>query len=419
MNGKETTIHGDIENQQEVDILNFPSDSVFKPNVAEGNREGKVKVFSKAEKLLAILNYENNMLNGLCEFYENGKVNKQLSFVNGKLEGWCKEGNKEFIYENNNKEFELVNNEKLEGCVNEINIKTGKINRCYKMNENHKPVGVGYVFQDGTLVRKVQYKENKEPIVLIEIKEEMTERDVFGNILYQGEYQIDNDNFEFLREGYGMEKTSGVSYEGYWKENRKEGFGKISKGDLIIFDGKWLNNVPEGEGCLYNADGKEICSGNWVKGMCSGWKWNENENRFDECKIEVEKKNTNSGLIIFFIVFGGLLVLLLVCLIIYLSKSTVVTDSSTLKSVLSNKRIKELEIGENSCNDLEDDLLIENYPNLQSIIVKKNSLQNLNSFKICNCEKLRSFEVEDWAFENIKNVTFDSNSNYVYYFISS
>ena len=33
--------------------------------------------------------------------------------------------------------------------------------------------------------------------------------------------------------------------------------------------------------------------------------------------------------------------------------------------------------------------MIENYPNLQSIIVKKNSLKNLNSLKICNCENLK------------------------------
>ena len=38
--------------------------------------------------------------------------------------------------------------------------------------------------------------------------------------------------------------------------------------------------------------------------------------------------------------------------------------------------------------------MIENYPNLQSIIVKKDSLENLNSLKICNCDKLKTIEVE-------------------------
>ena len=64
-------------------------------------------------------------------------------------------------------------------------------------------------------------------------------------------------------------------------------------------------------------------------------------------------------------------------------------------------------------NDYYGNLVIDNYPNLQSIIVKKNSLKNLNSLKICNCEKLKTIEVEDGdfrscAFRNVKNVIIDS-----------
>ena len=60
--------------------------------------------------------------------------------------------------------------------------------------------------------------------------------------------------------------------------------------------------------------------------------------------------------------------------------------------------------------------MIENYPNLQSIVVKKNSLQNLNLLNICNCEKLKTIETEDcddWgdgAFFNVKNVIIESIS---------
>ena len=57
--------------------------------------------------------------------------------------------------------------------------------------------------------------------------------------------------------------------------------------------------------------------------------------------------------------------------------------------------------------------MIENYPNLQSIVVKKNSLQNLNSLKICNCEELKTIEIEngewrDSAFLYVKNVIIES-----------
>ena len=55
-----------------------------------------------------------------------------------------------------------------------------------------------------------------------------------------------------------------------------------------------------------------------------------------------------------------------------------------------------------------------NYPNLEKIVVKKNSLKNLNSLKICNNEKLKTIEIEDseeWeegAFQNVKNVIIES-----------
>ena len=72
------------------------------------------------------------------------------------------------------------------------------------------------------------------------------------------------------------------------------------------------------------------------------------------------------------------------------------------------KDIEEMIIEEKYGNDYYRDLVIENYPNLQSIIVKKNSLQNLNSLKICSCEKLKTIEIEDDAFYNVKNVIIES-----------
>ena len=78
------------------------------------------------------------------------------------------------------------------------------------------------------------------------------------------------------------------------------------------------------------------------------------------------------------------------------------------------KDIEEMVVEFGWGNNYYGNLLIENYPNLQSIVVKKNSLQNLNSLKICNCEKLKTIEIEDcndWkegAFNNVKNVMIES-----------
>ena len=55
-----------------------------------------------------------------------------------------------------------------------------------------------------------------------------------------------------------------------------------------------------------------------------------------------------------------------------------------------------------------DDLVIENFPNLEKIVVKKNSMKNLKFLKICNCEKLKTIEVEEYAFENVMNLIIES-----------
>ena len=61
-------------------------------------------------------------------------------------------------------------------------------------------------------------------------------------------------------------------------------------------------------------------------------------------------------------------------------------------------------------NDYYGNLVIENYPNLQSIVVKKNSLNNLNSLKICNCEKLKTIEIDELAFQYVNSVVIESIS---------
>ena len=72
------------------------------------------------------------------------------------------------------------------------------------------------------------------------------------------------------------------------------------------------------------------------------------------------------------------------------------------------KDIEEMIIEEEYGNDYYGNLIIQNYPNLQSIIVKKKSLQNILSLKICNCEKLKTIETENHVLGNVKNLIIES-----------
>ena len=124
MSSESGTEFDDFEKQRS-DCLDFPEDAVFDPDMPVNEREGRIEVFSKNRKcLLAVLNYENNQLNGLCKFYEKGELIKLTNYENGKREGWCKEGNKEFVYHNDRKISELVPSCKIEGFIDERDFET-------------------------------------------------------------------------------------------------------------------------------------------------------------------------------------------------------------------------------------------------------------------------------------------------------
>ena len=136
-------------------------------------------------------------------------------------------------------------------------------------------------------------------------------------------------------------------YSGFMFDGKKIGFGTEYFADIftIAYCGNFLNDKRHGWGESYDRNGNKLFEGDWRCG----------KNDFEE-RIVIEDKED--------------------CLKIH-------------------DLIKELEIGENCFNEWKDDLVIQNYPNLQSIVVKKKSLKNLNILKICNCENLKTIEIED------------------------
>ena len=75
--------------------------------------------------------------------------------------------------------------------------------------------------------------------------------------------------------------------------------------------------------------------------------------------------------------------------------------------------VNELVIEEGCGNELKIDLKICGFDNLKKLIVKKNSLQNLNSLVISNNDELEIIEIEDGdyktgAFYNVKIVEISS-----------
>ena len=212
-----------------------------------------------------------------------------------------------------------------------------------------------------------------------------------GNRKYEGEWKNGNPN------GRGMlfDEKGNKKYEGEWKN----GMIEIEKGvwfdyesgnicllnerGVIVYRGSIKDNKPNGYGKVVNE-----------KRVAFEGEWNDGLLKIDE-EMSIEYENglfyvnelQNSGL------FG--------C-----SKKMVKKDMNDLEKrqlvVRTNRHLSQLnqlvsvlEIADDCCNDLEIDLRICNYSNLERIVVKKNSFRNLNSLVISNNPQLKSIETKD------------------------
>jgi len=63
---------------------------------------------------------------------------------------------------------------------------------------------------------------------------------------------------------------SGAIYEGEWKGNIREGFGKQSWPDGARYEGEWMKNKAEGQGTFWHIDG-DIFTGQWKEDKANGY----------------------------------------------------------------------------------------------------------------------------------------------------
>ena len=117
-------------------------------------------------------------------------------------------------------------------------------------------------------------------------------------------------------------------YSGFMFDGKKIGFGEeyFADNHKVDYSGNFINDKRHGWGTTYDRNGQKLYEGDWRCG----------KNDFADERIMIEDNCEE--------------------------------DLATIHDL-----IKELEIGEKCLNDWKDDLVIENYPNLQSIVVKKNS----------------------------------------------
>ena len=418
--------------------ITFPPESQLKVDYVNGKKEGDGTVMSSTSMMIAKLHFHEDQLDGLCKFFNSkGMKTKECVFVNGVHSGWgCEYEDDKIIFEGiykNGKRYSELRNSAMEGYLEEV--KDEKIISIFKYTNNHTIEGKGLLFEyHGNRVSEVYECENGEKSVKrIQFENAiMIELNENGGIVYKGGF-TGNPRNGFVRNGEGIENDGNnvMIYSGGWKNGEKDGNGLWYDSGILRFNGEWREGKPYGNGKLYNHEGDVIMERLW-KNECDDL--NNGVFRInDSCTIEIDKNELfvnelkPSGL------FG--------CgrqwkryPLNEVSKNEIMNLDKFVKMVIKNgkqlrellrsskkkRSVNELVIEEGCGNEKKDDLELCGFENLESIVVKKNALKNVNSLKISNNRVLKSIEIDDGdeldavemtykaPFENTKSVVIES-----------
>ena len=211
----------------------------------------------------------------------------------------------------------------------------------------------------------------------------MYEYDDDGNVIYKGEYEDSLQN-EYPRDGEGEELFyNEMIYSGHWKNNKKEGYGCSYVLGFRYYDGEWKDNLHDGEGSLYDNNQVKY-SGKWEKCI---FVVNENES-FNYWTGQCNKKR---------VIEKPVIKRIHISMTVKLVQMRIKT-SEELISLLNDKQkkesVSELIIEEGCGNDLKIDLSLSGFDNMESLIVKRDSLKFLKSLIISKNDKLKTIQTE-------------------------
>ena len=396
----------------------LPNGYSWDVKMENGMKEGEVIVRNRMRMVHAILLYHQDKLNGLCLFYNKGKLVEKRTYVNNVAEGWSCELEKGgvekwYIYRNGKKFSKLVKCEELEEFWTEIAIESGSIISICRYNEDHVKNGKCYLFEDNSIRKIVSYDNGEEKdCIIIFNEEEMTEYDNGGNVIYIGCFENSLKN-DYPRHGEGNEmKGDECVYYGNWNRNKKKGYGSSLRNGIVYYEGEWKDNLPNGEGELNDENGDLKYQGMWERGKL---KLNENE-WFDYATGEIVKGDKP-------VVKKPEIKKPVVKKPAQLKKVSI-SRGDELMDLLNDEEkkrsVSELVIEEGCGNELKEDLKISGFDYLKKLVVKKKSLMNLNSLVISDNGELESIRTEDggdfdkenktWyaAFEKVKSVVITS-----------
>ena len=394
-----------------------------------GKKDGIFTVLDNEGIRIAKLEYHNDKLNGECVFYESGRPKQRITYVNNIPNGWVCDitrGNQtKWVLYNDHGEI-VTELRQLPGSDiywEEIDTNTCETKSICRYDKDHKKSGKGYLFKNNQISDIVMFKNNVGYRTLKHFENGiMMEYDNDGSVIFTGGFENSFEN-DYPRCGEGILSVNGRKcYEGCWKNDKRDGYGKSFYNTLLYYEGYWKNDVPHGYGCLSeNVNDEEMkYYGNWEEGilvindndyfdyfsktLChnemNSQRSMKEEETVQDSQDEIPKKEEKKTEV----------PLVVPAVDNYDNKITIFEEEeepqdgsiedeiiqsedellALLNDEMKKQTVTHLTILEDSCNEIIDDITISGFERLLRISIRENSLRNLSSLTVSNNPQLLS-----------------------------
>lgn len=242
----------------------------------KGVKNGKGVLYGPNHLIRLEVCFVNGMCDGeVIERDENGEMVLKCEMKNGVKNGYLyryKDGvaNRIELWSEGELKWKSVLNDRMSGYWSVYGSSGELLYVCERSDDLREMNGICYEYEGGVKLKQMSAYENGElKRIISEWKGNVIViYRIDGSRMYEGEYVYLVDGY--VREGYGKEygeDGNSVVYSGHWKGGKKNGFGNWYVEGVIRFNGEWLNDEPNGEGSLFDENGRLLYKGNWLNGV--------------------------------------------------------------------------------------------------------------------------------------------------------
>ena len=251
----------------------LPTGYRFSIPSGNGVKQGTITVVDRYNVLYARLQYENDKLNGVCEFEKRGVVVESISYKNDVKDGWntfFENGTimKWVLYENGIIKRLLYRDPDLQTFRREYDVNTNELIYIAEYDKDNQLNGYGFTVKNKKVVDYAQFSYGYKSLLFASFANGvMTQYSSLGNVIYEGGF-LDEIQLHFPRSGRGtFYDDNGIKlYDGDWENGVRMGHGSSYRNGALVYDGLWKDDQPHGNGAVFTSEGEKWYEGDWYMG---------------------------------------------------------------------------------------------------------------------------------------------------------